>query len=318
MATKKKTNVKKKETKRDSKKRTGTGSGKKGFAQIPNLDIKTLTDTWQDFSMTMGNNMMEILQDNQQQYEKLNETWTDLSSKFGSQMTENFSGGNKEYTELYNVWKNYTTKLSTRLTRLGDNGGIDYELLLKNWETNMKKMNREMFGNGDKDNITAIYNLWDNFYKDINRQMEDIIQDGTALNSELTDIWTDFSANMNKVMTQISADSKELKELTKTWDSMSKEFNNNITSFVKTYEGDFTKLQDSWLKQTERVGETLTETFEVLTDSYGEIYNKYFERTAPYFRVMDTYSNSRVKKLEQEVTDLKERLKKLEAKSGKK
>ena len=318
MATKKKTNVKKKVSKSRSKKQSGTGSSRQKTAGIPNLEIKTLTDTWQDFSRTMRSNMEEILQDNQQQYEKLYGTWNDLSNKFGTQMTENLQSGNKEYTELHNVWKNYTTKLSARLTRLGDNGGIDYEMLLNNWENYIKKMNREIFGDGSKDNITAIFSMWDNFYKDMNRQMEDIIQDGTVLNSELTDIWSDFSQNMNKVITQMSVDSKELKELTDTWDNISKELNKNINNFVKTYDGDITKLQDSWIKQTERVGETLNETFEVLADSYGDIYNKYFERTNPYLKVIDAYSYNRVKRLEKEISDLKKRLEKLEAKSGRK
>jgi polyhydroxyalkanoate synthesis regulator phasin len=92
------------------------------------------------------------------------------------------------------------------------------------------------------------------------------------------------------------------------------EWNKGISGFVKSYEGDLTKLQKSWWKNTERIGETLTDTYEELTEGYGEIYNNYLERTAPYFMNMNNFSKSRVKELETEITDLKKRIAKLEAK----
>ncbi|UCE08415.1 MAG: hypothetical protein JSW07_10500, partial [bacterium] len=65
-------------------------------------------------------------------------------------------------------------------------------------------------------------------------------------------------------------------------------------------------------------GETINETYDILTESYGEIYNKYFTRTAPYFTNLEAYSNSRIKKMEKEISDLKARLQKLESKTSRK
>jgi hypothetical protein len=282
------------------------------------FEMKAFTDIWQDFSNKMNNHFAEILKENQAEYDKLYGTWTNLSSKFGTQMTSNLESSNKELSELYNVWKNYATKLSTRLTRIGNNGGIDYDILLENWKSYSDKLNKELFGNGGKGNIQTIYVLWDDIYKDMTKQMNEMIQSGTTINEDLTSTWNDFTNNMDHIITDLTGDSAYKKELDKHWKNLSVQLNKGITDFVKTYEGDYTKLYTMWSKQSERVGETLSDTLELLTESYGDIYNKYFTRTAPYFKNLYSHSETRVKKLENEIKDLKSRLEKIEKKSRRK
>ncbi|UCH88843.1 MAG: hypothetical protein JSV49_11480 [Thermoplasmata archaeon] len=286
----------------------------KGSQETSNVELQALTDIWQDFSNSMGNQLLEIMKDNQSEYEKLHGTWTDLSSKFGARVSENIRNGNKEYTELYNVWKNYANKFSTRLTRIGNNGGIDYDTLIKNWENYTKKINLELFSDVKDGNIHTIFSIWDNFYRNMTHQMDEMMKNGTTINNDLSQTWNDFSSRMTTILDTLSSDSVDIKDLNRDWKNFSIEVNRGLSKFIKNYEGDFTKLQNEWVKNTERVGETLTDTFDLISESYGEIYQRYFEWSAPYLKNIEAYSKTRVKSLEQEISELKARLDNLESK----
>ena len=277
------------------------------------IELTELINTWQDYSKSMSKNLMEILEENQKEYEKLNENWTELSSKFGAQVSRSIEDGNKEINELYNVWRNYATKLSSRFTKVGGNGGVDYGAVLNSWEEYMKKMNHELFGNGSEGQVHNIFNLWDAFNTDMQKQMQGLMNDGNKINTEMTTIWNDFSSKMNEIMGHFEPATSEYRELTQNWQKVSQELNVSISEFLKSHEMDMVKLQEEWMKNTERMGETFSNTFEALTTTYGEIYNKYFERTTPFFTNLSAMSNSRVKTLEKEIETLKERIARLEA-----
>jgi gas vesicle protein len=297
---------------------TGAGKNTNSTQKKAGTGLKELTDVWQDFSTSMGNQLTELMEDNQAEYEKLHGTWTDLSKRFGAHVSENVKGGNKNYTEIYNIWKNYANKLSTRLTRLGNNGDIDFDTLMKNWENYTRKLNSELVDRDMDNNIHTFFTGWDSFYKQMTQQMNEIMQNGTSINSELSDTWNDFSTKMNSLLEKLAEDSTEAGELNNDWKNMSVELNREILQFIKHNESDFYKLQNEWLKNTERIGETLTDTYDLLSEGYGEIYTRYFERTAPYLKNLEGYSTTRVKALETEIDDLKKRIGKLEGRSAKK
>ena len=58
----------------------------------------------------------------------------------------------------------------------------------------------------------------------------------------------------------------------------------------------------------------MNRAFDELTITYGELYNKYFERTAPFLNHLEGIFRSKVKNLENIVETLKARIFELEAK----
>ncbi len=65
-------------------------------------------DSWVEYSKQLENQIVDVLEDNKDQYETLFSGWKDFSKSMGVRMQTTVGEDGPEYKELFNVWKNYS------------------------------------------------------------------------------------------------------------------------------------------------------------------------------------------------------------------
>ena len=75
-------------------------------------------NSWIDYTKQLENQVVDVLEENKTQYERLYNGWTDFSKSMGTKMTPTVGEDSPQYKELFNVWKNYSNKMGSRLNKL--------------------------------------------------------------------------------------------------------------------------------------------------------------------------------------------------------
>ena len=93
------------------------------------LNTLGIFDSWIDYSKQVENQVVDVLEENKTQYERLYSGWKDFSKSMGVRMQTSVGEDSPEYKELFNVWKNYSNKMGTRLNKMAQENRDNVENL---------------------------------------------------------------------------------------------------------------------------------------------------------------------------------------------
>ncbi len=101
---------------------------------MPEPNNITLFDPWVQYSKQLETQIVDVLEENKTQYERLYNGWNDFSKNMGVKMKTTVGDDSPEYKELFNVWKNYSNKIGTRLTKLVEDNRSNVETLTNEYK----------------------------------------------------------------------------------------------------------------------------------------------------------------------------------------
>ncbi|MEW5937454.1 MAG: hypothetical protein AB1665_06525 [Candidatus Thermoplasmatota archaeon] len=271
-----------------------------------------LSDTWGRFHENVLSEIDRNMTHHRKFYEDVSEKWRSFSNVLGGTISD-YMKENVDGTEnLYNLWKNYQIKMNARIQRAHDTGTARYMELLKVWEESSLKM-RTMIGEGVREGRVSeeVYLAWTDLTTATTKYINEAAAECNKEYKELMVTWFEFLDKMKEGVSSInqSRGQEVMTNVREMCTAMGHEISNYITMCTKVT----VNLQKGWMNMLVSTRTIFSKLFPEF--NYEELYSGFFDRSAwgPYGAFV---APTKVRKLEEEVKELRTKLKDLEERMG--
>ncbi|MCK5547388.1 MAG: hypothetical protein KAI64_00125, partial [Thermoplasmata archaeon] len=107
-------------------------------------------------------------------------------------------------------------------------------------------------------------------------------------------------------------------EVYKAWNALSGKFGETMTEFLKEYGENYDNVYGIWTDETRGINKRLTNIMKDFGTDYETLYKMYFNRTGAFQTNWTKFPYKSTKNLSDEITDLKNKIEKLERKLDRK
>ncbi len=278
------------------------------------------SELWLDGIQSTQENLKRVTDDQLDKWKKIENEWTERALDFQEQIDvvrKNSSLPAEETKELSVIWRNFYNKMAARMTRLGEQTREVQESLKEITEEYADRAEETLSEGTDPRDFGKLFGLWSDFSEDMRKEMKDSIEDYVADYEEFVETWDKFSKKTDDLLEDLQEEQEaQVEELYERW-------NSNFDQIEGYVREDYQKYKDSYesfLKQIEEQNTRLTEiAFEMaeeMEENYSNILEGYIETVNRGYEnlfTMPGLSAYRTRK-ENDVKDLKERVKRLEEK----
>jgi hypothetical protein len=282
------------------------------MAQHNEGELSSLVNDWTNYSAQMGNRLMENVQRQQQEYERVYGKWMDISRKVGTEVTRVVSQ-DAAGDELYSVWKNYNNLISNRLDRLMSGNRVLGESIQKTLSEYSARLGRQMMGAGPDGGPRedGLYWTWVDFSARMGRNVSELASGNRVEKGELAGLWGDFSERFHSLLEESLAGGVEnAGDLRRIWTENAREMRESLQGLVEGSEKELDAIHQAWSEQTRSMGKRISGAMVEVGADYEELLHNYLERSADFNRNFGMFA---VRGLSGELEELRERVARLEA-----
>jgi len=276
-----------------------------------NETYQSFKDVWDELQKNIENQIQMGVENATKQYEDISKKWLTASEPVNKLMTDILNENKDPYMEIYNVWKNYQNKTNARMIKILDGGNAPYIALEKMWTKHAETVVASLGSNKDERD-EYLYSSWSELTSTMMQLVSDYISKSKAEYQALNDIVTELKDKMESTISNMDSELPHLaaikKSLLEMYSNIEEERNANYGDVSRNAIWEF---QKSWFRTMETVRKSLM-GIGPNTD-YDKLYASFFD-TSRWTPFGDFTTSASTSGLEDEVTQLRNRVKELENK----
>jgi hypothetical protein len=162
-----------------------------------------------------------------------------------------------------------------------------------------------------------LYSKWHNFMTNMSNQITMASREGNGEYQDLTKMWFEFLDSLKESISAIPQTNPHKKDVVETWEKITTVMGMELSNLVSESNTHMKKIQTTWVDASNQIRGEFSRLFRDI--NYEELYTGFFARTAiPGFNGSSFYQPQNVKAMEDEISELKGRVKELESELKKK
>jgi len=278
-----------------------------------------LMKNWQNFQQIMQEQIATAMKEQQSFQEGFTTKWMEQTNAITKMMTGESGGPNKEFQDVYNVWKNYQNKINARIMKVSSIENNGYLDLMQRWRDYTSEMMEILSHLGKVGAVDAdskatmdLYSKWHSFMTNMSNQITLASREGNTEYQDLTKVWFEFLDSLKESISGIPSTNPHKKDVVETWERITTVMGMEISNLVSESNNHFKKIQTTWSDASNQIRGEFSRLFRDI--NYEELYTGFFARTAvPGFNQGAFYTPPNVKAMEDEISELKSKVKALES-----
>lgn len=229
-------------------------------------------------SAAFGKDMRELIEQNNQQYERLKDVWADFSDISEEMVEENID---EEFSEEF---REYNEEIRDNLKELVESSQKDAEELYSRWTK-----------------------ISDSFFQGVKA--------GTGPNpDDVVEAIADFHQTALHIATRNIGESNEsMRELRELLDDLGEDLNEKMKENVETSNERYEEFIEDWLNSVNRMQDTVEEYMDEIEENYLSSLEPYFGKGS-IMPLFPWVPRQRLREYEGEIEELKEKIEELEKK----
>ncbi|MEF8873252.1 MAG: hypothetical protein V5A88_01130 [Candidatus Thermoplasmatota archaeon] len=229
-------------------------------------------------SAAFGKDMRKLIEQNNQQYERLNDIWADFSDISEEMVEENID---EEFSEKF---RGYNEEIRDNLKGLVESSQKDAEELYSRWTK-----------------------ISDSFFQGVKA--------GTGPNpDDVVEAIADFHQTALHIATRnIEESSESMRELRELLDDLREDLNEKMKENVETSNERYEEFMEDWLNSVNRMQDTVEDYRDEIEENYLSSLEPYFGKGS-IMPLFPWVPQQRLREYEGEIEELKEKIEELEKK----
>lgn len=269
---------------------------------------------WEDFYRKAMSQAEDSVKDYGVFAEGLAKRWAALSGNFGGIMAESVGAvqgapAAEAMRELHNLWENYQNKLGARVMRISEKEAHRFKEMAALWAENAKKAgvtaSPESPGFGGKDVHMGWINASAAMSSQIEKALGDAAEEYEGIKKTMLELFDKADAILSSIDISDSKTEKAVKNVRESLGTMRGQIFDHVSSWTDST----MRLQKNWLAVMNSATEMFAKAFNNV--DYGKMYSQFYKGFG-WGGPAAPDDKKKVQSLEDEVRDLKAKLKDLE------
>ncbi|MEW5937455.1 MAG: hypothetical protein AB1665_06530 [Candidatus Thermoplasmatota archaeon] len=246
-------------------------------------------------------------------YEDISEKWRTFSNVLGTTISEYMKEDREGAEELHNLWKNYQIKMSARIQKAHEAWAERYKEMAKIWGEHRVRLASVIDNNVPEVGLNEeLYMTWTDLSTSMTKHVNEAVVGCSNEYKELTKTWFEF---LDKVKMGISSlEQSRGQEVVRNVREMCTAMSYELSNYIKACTRSTANFQKDWMNMLVSTRTIFSKLFPEV--NYEELYSGFLDR-GPWGPYSTLVAPTKVKKLEEEVKELRTKLRDLEEKMGK-